>query len=196
MGKKKPAAAAATDAGQTEAQTHADPNVTLPPAGATASEPFKSDPPKYDPPKASAAKAAVPAVPKPAGELVTYVPQQEGDPHKTRWAGIVFHANVPVRVTNPRLVEKARENPWFHVGEGPPVPRTAPKRERPKTPDQYRAHVVAWLKEMDSPEELQARWIAEEGLRQECGVGPGDLDYLETLIRPKLTELKRAATVE
>lgn len=160
--------------------------------------------PKSEQPEAGQGDAAAPEVagnaPKAKPEAlqpvnVTYVPGPE-DPPKVRWGGKVFHANLPLPVDSPVLLAKAKDNPWFHVGDGPvPVVR-AKAMGTPRTAEQYRAHVVAWLKAMLGTQELDARWAAEETLRMSCGVTPEDLDYLATLLLSKKGELAKAEAAE
>lgn len=148
----------------------------------------KVAPPGMFPNALAGAKAAA------VGESVTYLPK-DGDPAKVKWGGRMFHANVPLKISDPVLLDKARKNKWFHVGEGAPHVEVEETSE-PKTPEQYVAHCVAWLKALE-PEggerALDDRWAAEESLRMSCGVGTSDLDYLATLISPKRGELRRAS---
>lgn len=125
-----------------------------------------------------------------AAEPVTYMPR-DGDPSKIKWGGKVFHANVAQQIDNPILLTKARSNKWFHVGEGAPVVAVEETIE-PKTPEQYRTHVVAWLKTVETVTELEKKWADEERLRMTCGVGGEDLDLLAAAIRPRRAQLALA----
>ncbi len=124
------------------------------------------------------------------GEFVTYLPR-DGDPPKTKWAGIVFHANIGQRISDPKLIAKARLNKWFHVGEGAPKVEVEETTE-PKNSDQYRAHVATWIKGVTSSAEFYTKWTAEEGLRTACGVGGIDDELLSAFLTPWLAELKKS----
>lgn len=126
-------------------------------------------------------------------EQVTYLPG-DGDPSQTKWHGLVFHANIPKTVTNPILIEQARTNKHFHVGPFDPAKQGVPTHEEvvlPKTPEQYRAWFAAWLKTMSSVDEMDQRWMKEEVLRESCGVGSDDLEYMTSLYQPKRAELRK-----
>lgn len=146
-------------------------------------------------------------------ELVTYLPG-DGDPHTVKWGGHTFHANVATPVAyvdfadpeaaphpNKTLVERARGNKHFKVGD---EKKPAAGPAQPTTPEQYRAHVVAWLKDIGRDavnsnamtagctEALIRRWADDAKLREVCGVGTDDYIYLRSLIDPKLSECQRA----
>ena len=126
-------------------------------------------------------------------EQITYLPGEE-DPPKVLWNGITFYANMPRAVSDPRMIEQARANPFFHVGAFDPDKHSVKLRaqtKEPKTPEQYRAHAVAWLNKVESVADLDARWAREEVLRIQCGVGADDLDFLSHLFRPKRGELEK-----
>ena len=57
-----------------------------------------------------------PAPEAPKTEQVTYTPGPD-DPTSVKWHGYTFHANVPKAVANADLVERARGNKFFKVGE-------------------------------------------------------------------------------
>lgn len=128
-----------------------------------------------------------------ASEQITYLPA-EGDPTSVKWMGLVFHANVPKTVTNAALIEKAKGNKFFKVGAFDPASDAVKVEEtpEPKTPEQYRAHAVAWLKSVKSVDALDLKWQAEETLRMACGVGSDDIEYLMSLLEPKRAELRKA----
>jgi hypothetical protein len=136
-------------------------------------------------------------------EQVTYLPG-EGDNPSIKWGGITLHANVPKELEahaegTPQqrlmhgLIERARTNKFFHVGEFDAKNAVATQEQfaQPKTPEQYRAHVVRWLPNVMSEGELDHKWMSEEPLRQACGVGADDLDWLSTFIAPKRHELHK-----
>ena len=129
---------------------------------------------------------------EPVSEEITYLPGPE-DGVKTTWHGIVFHANVPKTVTKPLLIEQARTNKFFHVGpfDAAKAVAIAEQPPSPKTPEQYRAHAVAWLKTVKNVDELDMKWAGEETLRIECEAGTDDVDYLMSLILPKRAELRK-----
>lgn len=132
------------------------------------------------------AKDAAPA--KEPGEMVVYQPG-EGDPIKTRWRGVEFKANVPVRIFDLEHIDAARINKHFSVGgknesgeaSGPPT-----------TAMEYRGHVIDWLRDVDTVDKLVIKWAADRQLRQECEVGQDDISYLGTIVEPKLHTLRTA----
>jgi hypothetical protein len=68
---------------------------------------------------------------------ITYLPDPE-DPPSVRWQGHVFHANMPKKVHQSALIEKARANRFFRVGNSPrqgtvsTAPISVPRRRRPQ----------------------------------------------------------------
>lgn len=133
-----------------------------------------------------------PAAPAKKSEQVTYVPGPE-DPVSVQWAGHIFHANVPKAVENAEVIASARLNKFFKVGEfkpGDAVP-TRDEPQEPKTPEQYRAHAIAWLKTMQTVNQLDEKWQGEETLRMKCGVGTDDIELLMGLFQPKRAELRK-----
>lgn len=140
-----------------------------------------------------AARANQGAAPKVEPVNITYLPR-EGDPAKTEWNGHVFHANVPVPVRHPGMIEQAKGNPWFRV-EGEAKGSVASSGE-PETAEDYRAYAVLWLKDVRSYAEMVRRWDAEQPMREACGVGTDDYDYLESVFGPKRAELKRASEAD
>lgn len=134
-------------------------------------------------------------------ETVTYVPG-EGDPSSVKWCGHTFHANVPKEITghaegtaseklNHHLIERARENPSFKVA-GSRVKRDA--SALPKTAEEYRAYMIAWLKGpgIEHVDQLIARFARDRELQAVCEVGSDDFSFLSTLFMPKLHELAKA----
>jgi hypothetical protein len=147
---------------------------------------------------AAADQPEQPADNKPAddpieSEQVTYLPGPEDSP-QTKFAGQTFAANIPKTVQLPKSVfERLRGNPFFKVGAfdaHKDAVKAAPITT-PTTPEQYKAHAVAWFKTADSLHEFDERWTEEEALRQQCDVGAEDLDYLSSLARPRRGELKK-----
>lgn len=157
---------------------------------------------------------AAPGVP--VQEQVTYVPGKEDQP-TAMWGGHKFTANVPVTIkghsgdpkkgeckpherANYDLIEKARKNKFFRVGEFDPqkdsVPLREPQGHAPETPDQYRAHAIDWAKQIVAGQgatigQFNAKWEDEEGLRIKCGVGTDDLELLNSVIGPLRAELQK-----
>jgi hypothetical protein len=149
---------------------------------------------------------------------VTYVPRSHDDPASIVWNNITFPANfavdldpvrhsyfVPIvevwidpvsqekrsKATEKRMAmaEIAKGNPSFQV-EGMPVPRaSAPGRSKPpKTPEEYRVHAMTWIKGADSLSDLE-RWNDEEMLREKCGCGEDDTNYLQPHFDAKFKQL-------
>ncbi len=131
------------------------------------------------------------AKPESTSEQVTYVPGPD-DPSTVKWAGHVFHANVPKPVINKTLIEAARGNKFFRVGAfSPSDVGTTEKAVLPKTSNDYRAHVVAWLKRVESADEFMTQWARDAPMREDCEVGLDDYDYLGSLMAPRLAELAK-----
>jgi hypothetical protein len=133
----------------------------------------------------------------PLSEQITYL-AGEGDPPSTKWHGIVFHANVPKTVNKPALIEAAKNNRFFKVGTFDPQKDAGgvvplPSIADPKTSEQYRAHVVEWLRKVTDIDDFVKRWASEGDMRMACEVGSDDYSYLGTLLRPKMHELQKVA---
>jgi hypothetical protein len=136
-----------------------------------------------------------------ASEQVTYIPG-EGDPVSTKWHGIVFHANVPKTINKPILIEQARGNRFFKVGEFDPARDKVATIEvsDPKTPGEYRAHFVAWFNKLSVNDtnginQMVAMWAKEQPMREMCEVGTDDYSYIGTLFNPKMHQLMMAANI-
>ena len=127
-------------------------------------------------------------------EQVTYRPGPE-DPVRVQFGGHHLHANIPKQVRGRKSwFATVRNNPFFKVGDFDPKKDAVVTREElplPKTSDQYKAFAVAWFRSAESLHDFDARWQLEEVLRQECGVGADDLDYLGSLMRPRRAELQK-----
>ena len=129
--------------------------------------------------------------PAEAGELVTYLPDP-GDPVQTVWGGHTFHANLPLRVTNKTILDSAAHNRFFKVGVFNPGDAVETvETGLPKTPEQYRAHAISWLKTMKSVDDLDRKWQGEETLRIACDIGSDDLDLLNDIFGPLRSELQK-----
>lgn len=129
---------------------------------------------------------------------VTYAPIDAADPVRTKMAGLSFEANVPREVnesTHPEAARNARVNPWFKI-EG--EPDTAPQKNRggrpanPKTAEDYRAWAIGWINRAEDARSLRERWEAEQKMREACGVGEDDLDFIELIMQPRLHHLDMA----
>lgn len=128
--------------------------------------------------------------------MVTYTPLNPGDPNETLWNRNRFRANVPTMVRdNPQgwsaaqMVEMAKTNPHFIV-EGFEQAKGTPTV--PETPEQYKMHAIGWIRLAHSSAEMSAKWRSEEELRVECGVGDDDIEYIQSIYKPRLAILKDA----
>lgn len=143
-------------------------------------------------------------IPDPVTEMVTYVPCPM-DPVHTTWCGHKFEANIPKEIKghaagtereklNALLIERARDNKHFRVGNA--KAKRDPAKE-PSTAEEYRLFIVEWLKSprFNDPdthaEDLIARFSKERELRDVCGVGTDDYDFIGNLFMPKLHELAK-----
>jgi hypothetical protein len=136
---------------------------------------------------ADAKKASAPE--KTAPVNITYIPRP-GDPVTTVWGKLTFEANKPRPVSDPRLIEKAKKNPWFKVeGEKQAEASFDPGTDAPVNSTQYRAYAITWFKVVTKSADMQKRWSDEEALRTECEVGQDDLEYLARFYDPRLEQL-------
>lgn len=137
--------------------------------------------------EARAAKAAAMATETAEmGEDVTYL-SSEGGPNTTKWRGIEFKANIPVRLTDKSHIEAARMSKFYRVGSaraGDVLSGT------PKTAMEYRGYVVDWIKDCETVDQVAAHWASDRDLRSKCEVGQDDVSYLGTLVEPKLHALR------
>jgi hypothetical protein len=124
---------------------------------------------------------------------ITYSPTSESAPYETLWNKHRFRANVPVAVrdvvngnTALQMIESAKTNPDFEV-EG--FKKAQPRAIDPETPEQYKSYAVSWIRRAVSAAELKKRWRNEKDLREECGVGTDDEEYLATIYQPRLSFL-------
>lgn len=142
-------------------------------------------------PAAAPAAKSKPAAAPSAGVEITYTPGRE-DPVSVTWNKIVFEANKPRTVSDPRIIERAKRNPWFKVeGEKQADKGYDPASDMPVNSNQYRAFAITWFKTVKSSAEMTARWSKEEELRTACEVGTDDLDYIARHFDPRLEELKK-----
>ena len=138
---------------------------------------------------------------EPVTESITYIPGPM-DPVTVKWCGHTFQANVPKEITgnaegsdrdklNMLLIERARENKHFMVGNA------RPKRNamaEPKTAEEYRAYMVGWMQDsaIQHADQMIARFARDRELQLACEVGSDDYSYLGTLFMPRLSDLARA----
>ena len=154
-----------------------------------------------------------------------YTPRDPTSPSIMKWNGIEFRANVfidfnPIKhsyfvpitrtwvdetsqrvmsvttETRMSMLEIARSNPDFTIEgeEKGSVPRTG-KGKAPKTPEEYRAHAMAWIVAAKGMDDLE-RWDDEEALREKCGVGDDDLKFLQPHFDAKHKQLSVVAEEE
>jgi len=131
--------------------------------------------------------------------LVTYVPQENGDPIHTTCCGLKFSASEPVEVPNDAMVlqlivekklhepsgdirskaveknvpiiEILKKNPYFRVEGAPEPPKKQAGRPRtPQTADEYKGFAMAWFARTENHTALAQRWEAEASLREKLGV--------------------------
>lgn len=141
------------------------------------------------------AKAAA-TTEKEAVPRITYVPQHDGDPYETVWNRHRFKANVPTEIRDVRnglsaaeMLKLAKTNRWFTV-EG--APKEKKSEVLPSTPEHYRAFAANWIRAAESSSALVKRWDSEKELREDCGCGPDDEEFISTLFNPKKAELLKA----
>jgi hypothetical protein len=119
-------------------------------------------------------------------ELVTYLPRS-GDPETTKWRGVEFKANVPTRITDKAHIEAARNNSFFRVGNN--VNEDVPNGP-PTDAMEYRGHVLGWVKDVATVEQLVKAWAQDRDVRLKCEIGHDDISFLGTLIEPKLRMMR------
>jgi hypothetical protein len=127
------------------------------------------------------------------GVNITYRPQP-GDPVVTTWNGHTFHANKPTEVKHTGMIAQARTNAWFDVEGDFHRETTGPQADNavPSDSEGYRRYAIEWFRAAQSAAGMKSRWDAEESLRQSCGVGTDDLEYLDKLYGPRYAELLKA----
>lgn len=131
-----------------------------------------------------------PEAPKDEGEELTYLPGP-GDPATIKWRGVEFKANIPKRITDADHIAAARLNRFFRVGKDDPKDPGRNPNDGPKTPMEYRAHVIAWIKTCESVEDVVKHWSDDRVLRQTCEVGSDDITWLGAIVEPKLSDFRR-----
>jgi hypothetical protein len=122
------------------------------------------------------------------GELVTYLPPP-GDADVVKWRGVEFKAHVPVRITDKDHIDACRNNRFFRIGDqsGAAAPRGLPSDAMT-----YRGHVLDWMRDVQTIDQLARCWAADRDLRAECEIGYDDMQYLGTLIEPKLRDMRQS----
>jgi hypothetical protein len=140
-------------------------------------------------------------MPKPKTQpKITYAPVSESAPYETIWNKHRFRANIPTAVrdvvggnTAAQMIESAKTNPDFMV-EG--FPRAIPRALDPETPEQYKTYAVGWIRHSINSVELMRRWKNERDLREECGVGTDDEEYLHSILNPRHSLLKESEKLQ
>ena len=122
------------------------------------------------------------------GEYVTYLPDA-GDPAIAICRGVEFKANVPTLVKDKDHIASARGSRFFRVGSD--VVEENPNKA-PQDAMDYRGHVLGWAKGVTTVEELVTRWARDRDLRMRCEVAHDDIQYLGTLIEPRLQKMRMA----
>jgi len=148
---------------------------------------------------------------------IVYV--DEDGPSKTKCWGIDFKLNVPVQVplsatvecltrkesVGPEgeirsrgvpgrisVVELARGNSGFMV-DGVRAERRLGSQRLPTDADQYRGYAMGWIRETNTPRQLEQRWEGEANLREKCGCEQKDENYLRPFLDAKRDQLKEVA---
>jgi hypothetical protein len=103
--------------------------------------------------------------------------------------GVEFKANVPTLVKDKDHIASARGSRFFHVGND--VAEESPNKA-PQDAMDYRGHVLGWAKGVTTVEELVTRWARDRDLRMRCEVAHDDIQYLGTLIEPRLQKMRMA----
>jgi hypothetical protein len=168
--------------------------------------------PREDIVAAAAARAAEPVK---TFAMLTYIPS-EGDLPYVDWAGLRFHAHIPLKVPLTQgihvpirkeivdektgqvfsqmidmklsIVELAKGNCRFAV-DGVMPKNDLFSVKMPTDSDEYRGFALKWIAQSVTPEQVQQielRWQAEEGLRDTCNVEIKDLAYLQAVVDGKL----------
>jgi hypothetical protein len=153
---------------------------------------------------------------------ITYVPGPQ-DPNFTRFNNVTFKANVPTKVehskTVQQLIRKVREhddgsvttsgvetrvtmakaledNPCFSINGKPPRPRKRAEAKLPATAEQYRAWATKWIAESDDGSAMDARWEAEQKLRDNCAVDDQDVSHLMAFYHARHSQVTAMGHIE
>lgn len=149
---------------------------------------------------------------------IAYIPGP-GDPSWTKWNGIEFRANTPVKVPRAKTVqattrqqmqlgdgtvvsrgvetripmaELAKENPCFSVNGVAPTPRKPPTARLPTDSNQYRSYATEWIGRSRTAAEMDTRWEGESELRTRCGVDERDLQHIRPFFDARHDDLAQA----
>jgi hypothetical protein len=149
---------------------------------------------------------------------ITYHPG-EGDPVRTKWNGVEFRAYVPVKVSAKHtvivpmpinqtlpdgtivtkhvdkripMVELAKGNPRFSVNGEAPASNKPGSERVPSTSDEYRGYAISWIAKSTAASAMDARWEAEDSLREKCGCVDSDIAYLRPFFEARHSEVKAA----
>jgi len=76
------------------------------------------------------------------------------------------------------MVELAKNNPAFSVNGETPAKRKMGTAKVPTDSDEYRGYCIAWVAASTNQLEMDARWNAEQDLRDKCGCDDRDIGYL------------------
>lgn len=91
------------------------------------------------------------------------------------------------------MYKLAGTNPRFSVNGKRPAEQVKGSMRLPTDSTTYRAFAMNWIMRTNTAEELEARWKHESALREECGIGPEDIQWLEPFIEGAKLQLRAAA---
>lgn len=147
---------------------------------------------------------------------ITYVPGPQ-DPPFTRWNGVDFQANKPVRVSKDKTVlapirkenvladgsivsrgieqrismgELAKGSPVFRVNGVDPAPRKKIYSRMPADAHAYKSYSIEWIAKCETEVELVSRWDGEEALREKLGVEIAELQNIMPFLEARRDALK------
>jgi hypothetical protein len=150
---------------------------------------------------------------------ITYLPE-DGDPVRVKWNGTEFKAHVPVKISRKHtvlvpirqerelpdgnivsraierrvpMVELAMGNCRFMVNGIPPQQRNKATIITPETSEDYRGHALKWIMASSSTSVMDARWAAEEALRNKCGCDDKDIAYVRRIFEARIEALAESS---
>jgi hypothetical protein len=91
------------------------------------------------------------------------------------------------------MVELAKTNHTFGVNGAQPIAKKAGVARVPNNPDVYRGYAIKWIAQTTSLTELDARWAAEQELRENCGVAESDIAFLMPFLGARREQCGAAA---
>lgn len=91
------------------------------------------------------------------------------------------------------MVVLAMRNPRFSVNGEMPVQQKKGSVRLPDDPDKYRGYAMGWMMAATDSNTLEARWEGEAALRQKCGCGESDIQWLTPFLEARRTQLADAA---